>query len=68
MAKAKQELKMINVEENPREHNFHNDLEFYTLETKCRVAMSEMLKPLFVDVDKDRAKVAEMSENNNLME
>ena len=30
--------------------------------------MSEMLKPMFIDVDKDRAKVAEMGCSFELME
>lgn len=53
-------------EDTPRD--FHNELEFYTLETKTRIAMADLLKPLFVDVDSDRANVAEMGESFNLME
>jgi hypothetical protein len=30
--------------------------------------MADLLKPLFVDVDSDRANVAEMGESFNLME
>ena len=54
--------------DTPRERDFHNELEFYTLETKTRVAMADLLKPLFIDVDKDRANVAEMETSFNLME
>ena len=39
---------------------FHNEIEFYTLETRTRVALAEMLKPIFVETDRDRNKVAEL--------
>jgi len=47
------------VEEVIKE-KFHNELEFYTLETRTRVALGEMLKPIMVETDRDRSKVAEL--------
>jgi len=37
-----------------------NDLEFYTWETRARVTLTELLKPVMQDLDADRGKLGEL--------
>jgi hypothetical protein len=36
---------------------YHNPLEFYTLETRARISVQEILQPIFSDIEADRKYV-----------